>query len=56
MNISYSVTHCYRKDYDDERWDVLARFDKVEDAIAYEDEHSLYIEDGFLFTTVEWCE
>lgn len=54
MDINYVVTHCYRKDYDDERWDVLARFDKVEDAIAYKDEQSLYIEDGFLFTTVEW--
>lgn len=54
MNISYTVTHCYRKD-DDERWDVLAWFDKVKDAIAYEEEHSTHIEDGFLFITVEWC-
>lgn len=56
MNTQYQVTHCYRKDYDDERWDILAVFDNVEDAIAFEDEQSLYIEEGFLFTTVEWCE
>jgi len=55
MNIEYTVTHCYRKDYDDERWDVLARFDRLEDAIEYDDEHSSMVEDGFLFITVEWC-
>lgn len=55
MVIQYTVTHCYRKDYDDERWDVLARFDKLEDAICYEEEHSDNVEEGFLFVTVEWC-
>lgn len=55
MNIKYVVTHCSRKDYDDERWDIIGSFDKIEDAIAYEDEHSSHIEDGFLFIMVEWC-
>ena len=55
MNIGYTVTHSYRKDYDDERWDIVARFDKVEDAIAYDEEHSPNIDDGFLFITVEWA-
>lgn len=54
MEIQYTVTHCYREDYDDERWDVLTRFDKLEDAIYYQEEHSGSAK-GFLFVTVEWC-
>lgn len=54
MEIEYTVTHRYRKDYGDERWDVLARFDKLEDAIYYQEEYSDSVE-GFLFVTVEWC-
>jgi len=54
MNIKYMVTHCYRKDYDDERWDVIGIFDKVEDAIHYHEEQSEYIGDGFLFIDIEW--
>ncbi len=53
MNIRYMVTHCYRKDYDDEHWDVLKVFDNVEDAIKYHEEHS--VENGFLFVDVGWC-
>lgn len=56
MYIGYAVTHWWKKDYDDERWDILARFDEVEDAISYEKEHSKHVEEGFLFITVEWAE
>lgn len=53
MDIKYMVTHCYRK-YDDERWDILGIFDKVEDAIKYHEVQSEYIVEGFLFIDVEW--
>lgn len=52
MNVRYMVTHCYRHDYDDERWDVIAIFDKVEDAIKYHQDSS--VQDGFLFIDVGW--
>lgn len=52
MNIKYMVTHCYRHDYNDERWDVVAIFDRVEDAIKYHQENS--VQDGFLFIDVGW--
>lgn len=52
MDVRYMVTHCYRKDYDDERWDVVKVFDNVEDAIKYHEEHS--VEEGFLFIDVGW--
>lgn len=54
MDIKYMVTHCYKHDYDDERWDLIAIFDKVEDAIKYHQEHSQTMQEGFLFIDVEW--
>lgn len=52
MEIKYLVTHCYRKDYDNECWDVLATFDYVEDAIKFCEGQS--VSEGFLFVDVEW--
>lgn len=52
MEIRYMVTHCHREDYDEERWDVLKVFDKVEDAIQWAESHS--ISDGYLFIDVSW--
>lgn len=52
MEIKYMVTHCYRDDFADERWDVIKVFDFVEDAIKYCNENS--VEDGFLFVDVGW--
>lgn len=52
MYINYVVTHCYRKDYDDERWDVVKVFDIVEDAIKYCEGNS--VAEGFLFIDVGW--
>lgn len=54
MQIQYMVTHCWRKDYDDERWDVVAVFDTVEEAIEYHEQHT-EPEEGFLFIDVGWC-
>lgn len=52
MKIKYMVTHCYRKDYDDECWDVVKIFDIVEDAIKYCEGNSVV--EGFLFVDVDW--
>lgn len=56
MNIKYMVTHCYREDYDLERWDVLNIFDNVEEAIKHvEDCRGEYsVNGGFLFIDVGW--
>lgn len=53
MEIKYMVTHCYRKSWDNEEtWHVLNVFDKVEDAITWQDKHS--VSEGFLFIDVSW--
>lgn len=53
MNIQYQVMHCWRKDYDDERWDIIQVFETVEEAIYYQEQNS--VEEGFIFISVEWC-